>query len=269
MIEQGIRMSSAIANIALALHQIQEGLRPIEKKGRNTSQNYSYAKFEDYIEGIKDTLTNAGLMLITTVKEPKRLEPRPTKYGGFQYGVEVAIVVRLFHKTGEWIEVDCYGEGQDSGDKAIYKAITGARKYGVACLFGLATKDDPEDDEDDRKQQRRFDKDIQKREGNQHRDQQRRHQEPATQPHTRDNEPYPEPDRAPPATRVTASPAEIDKAFSLAIDLIQAADNLTKLKSNFANGWHKLNNLLGKDHPKLSELKKIYEDRKSNFETTT
>ena len=55
--------------------------------------------------------------------------------------------MRLSHaESGEWIEIDIIGEGYDRGDKAVYKAITGARKYGLACLFDLVTTDDPETD---------------------------------------------------------------------------------------------------------------------------
>jgi hypothetical protein len=58
----------------------------------------------------------------------------------------VKVAVRILHESGEWVEASAWGEGQDRGDKAVYKAITGARKYGVASALGLATTDDPEDD---------------------------------------------------------------------------------------------------------------------------
>ena len=38
------------------------------------------------------------------------------------------------------------GEGFDKGDKAGYKAMTGALKYYLACTFLVATGDDPEKD---------------------------------------------------------------------------------------------------------------------------
>jgi hypothetical protein len=44
------------------------------------------------------------------------------------------------------MSVKVLGEGQDRGDKAFYKADTGARKYALANLFNLATDDDPETD---------------------------------------------------------------------------------------------------------------------------
>ncbi len=40
-----------------------------------------------------------------------------------------------------------YKENRATGDKAIYKAITGATKYAVREMFALASTDDPEKDE--------------------------------------------------------------------------------------------------------------------------
>lgn len=37
-----------------------------------------------------------------------------------------------------------WGQGVDSGDKGIYKAITGANKYFIYKLLNLPTGDDPE-----------------------------------------------------------------------------------------------------------------------------
>src|SRR5699024_6730814 len=36
--------------------------------------------------------------------------------------------------------------GQDAGDKAVYKAITGATKYALMKVFMIPTGDDPEQD---------------------------------------------------------------------------------------------------------------------------
>src|SRR5574340_328981 len=47
------------------------------------------------------------------------------------------------------IEFLVIGEGQDRGDKATYKAMTGATKYALLKLFLIPTGDDPEKDEDE------------------------------------------------------------------------------------------------------------------------
>ena len=48
--------------------------------------------------------------------------------------------------TAEEITVKVAGEGLDAGDKAPYKAMTGALKYALLQSFLLATGDDPENE---------------------------------------------------------------------------------------------------------------------------
>jgi hypothetical protein len=49
-------------------------------------------------------------------------------------------------ETGEELVFHSEGEGQDAGDKGIYKAITGAQKYALMKAFMIPTGDDPEAD---------------------------------------------------------------------------------------------------------------------------
>src|SRR6202045_3796544 len=51
--------------------------------------------------------------------------------------------------TGEEITAKVAGQGLDSGDKAPYKAMTGALKYALLQSFLIATGDDPEDERAD------------------------------------------------------------------------------------------------------------------------
>lgn len=48
--------------------------------------------------------------------------------------------------TGETLVFCMAGEGQDAGDKAYYKAITGAQKYALMKAFMIPTGNDPEGD---------------------------------------------------------------------------------------------------------------------------
>ena len=50
-------------------------------------------------------------------------------------------------ETGECVSGMFYGVGQDSGDKGIWKAVTGAIKYIMTSTFLIPTGDDPEKDE--------------------------------------------------------------------------------------------------------------------------
>ena len=48
--------------------------------------------------------------------------------------------------SGEEVVAKVAGQGLDPGDKAPYKAMTGALKYALLQSFLLATGDDPEDE---------------------------------------------------------------------------------------------------------------------------
>ena len=139
--------SNTIDKIAHALAQAQASFKDVAKSKENTYDRYRYAQLEDYRDAIVAGLGTFGLSITTSVDEITRLEDRPTKNGGTEHAVQVKLTQRIIHESGEWIETVVYGEGQDRGDKAIYKAITGARKYGLAAALNLATSDDPENDD--------------------------------------------------------------------------------------------------------------------------
>lgn len=121
-------------------------LKPVGKSGQNTFDKYSYAKLEDYVSAVTPVLQKHGLFMVSSVEDVIRLEYRTTGSGKIENVAQVKVAVRIYHVSGEWIETTCFGEGQDRADKAIYKAVTGARKYAIAAALGLATTDDPEAD---------------------------------------------------------------------------------------------------------------------------
>jgi hypothetical protein len=141
-----MRTSESIKEISQAMAVVQNNFPKIAKSGENTFHKYSYANLSDYMDAVLPILQGEGLAIISSVPEVISLPERKTSKGGTVYPVQVRMKMLLVHKSGEWFEIDSQGEAQDGEDKAVYKAITGARKYGVACLLGLATGDEPEED---------------------------------------------------------------------------------------------------------------------------
>lgn len=139
--------SDSITNIAPAIVAAQAEFDDVSKGGENKFDKYKYAKLEDYIRAARPVLVKHGLAIITSATEVTALEDRFTSKEKAEHVCRVHITLTLIHTTGEWIKVEGWGEGQDRADKAVYKATTGARKYGVAMLLGLITTDDPEADE--------------------------------------------------------------------------------------------------------------------------
>ena len=119
----------------------------VSKAGFNSLQKYAFASYEHYENAMAPALAECDLIVtssVTDIKIMDRISNKEAKY----ISVYVKLAVRATHgQSGEWIEVDAWGEGADHGDKATYKAITGARKYGAALLFKMVTTDDPEGDE--------------------------------------------------------------------------------------------------------------------------
>lgn len=138
--------SPALDLLAPALVAAQSEMRAIGKGGYNKYDGYAYATLEDYVRAVSPVLAKHGLSVITSVDDLHFVE-RTTSKGNKENGAAVKMSVILLHTSGQYMTAACVGEGQDRADKATYKAITGARKYALASIFGLATTDDPEGDE--------------------------------------------------------------------------------------------------------------------------
>lgn len=139
--------AEAVELLSNALVEAQAEFSSVGKSGENKYDKYRYAMLEDFVGVAKPVLAKHGFAVVISILEVIPVADRETKGGTTEHVVRVKISLRLIHKGGGMVETFSFGEGQDRADKAIYKAITGARKYGLASLLGLATTDDPEADE--------------------------------------------------------------------------------------------------------------------------
>lgn len=118
----------------------------IAKKGKNTQQNYSYVKAADVAKAIRHELFKRGVLVIPDEQSIDWAEVA-FKSGTVMRECRLKTNYRITDGITEII-VGAFGVAMDSGDKAIYKAKTGAQKYFLRGL-GLIPdeKDDPEADE--------------------------------------------------------------------------------------------------------------------------
>jgi len=121
----------------------------VEKKGKNEKQNYKYLKAADVAKAIRHELFSRGIVIMFDEKEFTQLRSIKTNSGGemgeFMLRSEVTFLDgESSEKLGPF---GAYGVAMDTGDKAIWKAKTGALKY-VLRGIGLIPdeKDDPEAD---------------------------------------------------------------------------------------------------------------------------
>lgn len=116
----------------------------VPKRGRNKFHNYDYATEADLVESLRGLLAEQGLAFLVSVVSQERI-PSEMKAGDFTR-VELEFTLACAD-TGESVSCRMWGEGQDPGDKGLYKAYTGAVKYFLMKTFLIPTGDDPEADQ--------------------------------------------------------------------------------------------------------------------------
>lgn len=128
------------------LAKVMQTVKNIEKKGYNSFHKYKYATESDVAESIREVLADQNVMMIPNMTNHSVREHTNAK-GKTEYIATVVMEFTFYDgDTGEEISFQVPGEGQDAGDKATYKAITGAQKYALMKAFMIPTNDDPEQD---------------------------------------------------------------------------------------------------------------------------
>lgn len=113
----------------------------LKKGGRNEFSKYSYFSEAQYKELFTELFSEVGLELKFTELDYAIYD------GGKNNGRMPKLQFTLMDiESGYGEDTVITGEGQDTGDKAGYKAYTGAVKYYLANTFLVATGDDPEKD---------------------------------------------------------------------------------------------------------------------------
>lgn len=120
----------------------------LKREGNNKFDNYRYFSEAQYKELFTELFSEFGLELSfdeisyeTFSVEGKQPNGRMPKIRFYLYDCD----------TGFYETTSITGEGIDKGDKAGYKAYTGALKYFLADKFMVATGDDPETESPDGK----------------------------------------------------------------------------------------------------------------------
>lgn len=119
----------------------------IKEDKKNNFDNYTFLSNNGYKKLFTGLFSKHGLEISTTVIECEAFDTYLPKQPN---GRRVKLKIKLTDiDTGFYEESISIGEGIDRGDKAIYKARTGAIKYYLADTFLVATGEEPENDSDD------------------------------------------------------------------------------------------------------------------------
>lgn len=128
-----------------AINEVMGKVGYVQKTGYMKNQNYTYAKEGEFIAAIRPAMVEAGLVMYPSGATSITSDIYHTTSGTAMNRVTGVFAFTLAHTSGESVTVTAIGEGADAGDKASYKAMTGAMKYALRQAFVIETGDDPDD----------------------------------------------------------------------------------------------------------------------------
>jgi len=149
-------------NLYMAILEVYKKVGYVQKTGEMAGYGagYKYAGESDLINAIRPELVKNGILF--NCHEISEIETREVrkedKYGkiavSFHFSAKFTFVF-THAETGERLFVKAMGKGVDNGDKAEYKAMTGALKYALRQTFVIETGDDPDKPESDAEKKER------------------------------------------------------------------------------------------------------------------
>ena len=136
-------------NLITKLAEITGLMAKIPKDGWNANQKYKFVRESDVAEKVSALLAERKVFLHQTVISHQMTALYTTQSSSQMWLTEVVMQFRFIDgETGETTEPAAFvGHGADTGDKGVYKAMTGAEKYFLMKTFLISTGDDPEADE--------------------------------------------------------------------------------------------------------------------------
>ncbi len=142
--KQALELNARLQQKKQAVRKALASAGPVQKDKKNDYSSYNYLSEAKYKEIFTKLLSEHGLELTGSCISEKEIQ---TNHGKSICGRIVTWLFTLTDTdTGYYEESQVTAEGWDTGDKAIYKAHTGALKYYLANTFMVASDDDAEKD---------------------------------------------------------------------------------------------------------------------------
>jgi len=128
--------------LADAIAAVMREIEPVEKGGKNTFQNYKFARMQDVLQELTPLMSKHGIVIMQSEVERGFMDKGGSIYATYDFTV--------MHKSGQvWPERQRQtgvSRTRDSkggfDDKSLNKCHTAARKYFLMSLFQIPTSDD-------------------------------------------------------------------------------------------------------------------------------
>src|ERR1700676_3555281 len=149
-------------NLVQKLASIRKEMKSIKKQGRNSFQNYDYLRAEDIAGEMGDRLAEMNVIVARrNLSFTQNIVVTKKENGDERADVHVIVCLEYVFIDGDQVgpmklpdgatmetysslAIASIGEGRDSGDKAVAKALTNALKYALTQPLMMRVGDDPE-----------------------------------------------------------------------------------------------------------------------------
>lgn len=125
------------------LAEVMAVVERVPKNGTNQHFGYKYPLYDDIITAVREAMAVRHLILFPNVIKDEWLDVA-TQRGGKERLCTLTVQFTIEDgDTGEERRFNIIGQGQDVGEKASFKAITGAEKAALMKIFLIPTGDAP------------------------------------------------------------------------------------------------------------------------------
>ena len=131
-----------------AISGVMSDIGSISKDRLNDKQKYKFRGIDDVYNALQPALIKHNVFCVPHVKKVHREERKTSSGGNLIYTVVDVDYTFYCSEDGSEIIVSMCGEGMDSGDKSLNKALSAAYKYCCLQLFCVPTEGENIDSED-------------------------------------------------------------------------------------------------------------------------
>ena len=119
----------------------------VKKDSENKMQNYKFRGIDAVMNVFNPLLAKHKVFVVPTVLDMAREERQNTKGNTMLYTI-LTVQYTFYAEDGTSVTAITIGEGMDTGDKSVNKAMSAAYKYALFQVFCIPTEDMVDSEED-------------------------------------------------------------------------------------------------------------------------
>lgn len=127
-------------NIFESINKVMEQIGAIGKDSKNTTQGFMYRGIDAVMNSLQPALVKNKVFVVPEVIEQTREERTNAKGTTLIYSV-AKVKYTFFAEDGSNVSAVVIGEGMDTGDKSMNKAMSVAFKYACFQVFCIPTEE--------------------------------------------------------------------------------------------------------------------------------